>query len=240
MERTKVNNAFYDQLEEGWYDDGAHPIALLRAENAVRNPWILQTIGPSPAHILDMGCGGGLLTNQLALAGHQVTGIDLSKPSLEIGRARDTTHSVEYLHGDALEVPLPANSFDAICAMDFLEHVEQPRQIVTRVAQLLKPNGLFFFHTFNRNFLSWLLVIKGVEWFVPNTPPQMHIYSLFIKPSELTAWCQQSNLQVEQLRGLTPRPTLRGVFRRQIQKDLTFRFTRSLRTGYVGVARYRV
>ena len=71
---------------------------------------------------------------------------------------------------DAFALPFPHQSFDVICAMDFLEHVEMPEQIIRNSARLLRPNGLFFFHTFNRNLLSYVVVIKGVEWCVPNTP----------------------------------------------------------------------
>jgi 2-polyprenyl-6-hydroxyphenyl methylase / 3-demethylubiquinone-9 3-methyltransferase len=234
--RSKVNNAFYDQLQEDWYEGSDHPIALLRAENAVRNPWILQRLG-TPRRVLDLGCGGGLLTNSLAQAGHQVTGVDLSAQSLEVAKQRDTTGSVRYIHANALQLELPPASFDAVCAMDFLEHVEEPEQIVATAARLLKPGGLFFFHTFSRNWLSYLLVIKGVEWFVPNTPPQMHLYKLFIQPKELSHWCQESKLQIQEMHGLVPQIPLRGLLRRRVQDGLRFRFSRSLLTGYVGMAR---
>lgn len=236
MENSQINNAFYDELQEGWYNDKSHPIALLRAENAIRNPWILETIGPEPRQVLDIGCGAGLLTNSLALAGHHVTGVDLSVSSLEVARQRDTTQSVRYLQANAMELGDSPESFDVVCAMDFLEHVEQPQAIVALASRLLRPNGLFFFHTFNRNWLSYLLIIKGVDWFVPNSPPHMHVYSLFIKPQELSNWCADQNLAIQSLRGLSPRPTLRGLLSRQIQRDLQFRWTRSLLTGYLGYA----
>lgn len=239
----RVNNAFYEDLGEGWYEDHAHPIALLRAENLTRNPWIVQKIhsliGPSKA-ILDIGCGAGFLTNALALAGHHVTGIDTSAKSLQIAQQRDTTRSVHYLQADAFSLPFPNQSFDVVCAMDFLEHVEMPGQIVREAARLLRPNGLFFFHTFNRNPLSWLIVIKGVEWCIPNTPENMHIYSYFIKPKELCQWCEEAGLLVKELRGLTPRlfsfPFWKSLAQRKVDKRLEFRFTTSLATGYLGCA----
>jgi 2-polyprenyl-6-hydroxyphenyl methylase/3-demethylubiquinone-9 3-methyltransferase len=238
MERT-VNNAFYEDLADGWYEDRNHPIALLRAENAVRNPWILSKLPPKST-VLDIGCGAGLLTNELALHGHTVTGVDLSANSLKVAQQRDTTRSVSYLHADAFKLPYAPESFDVICAMDFLEHIPQPGQIIAQVARLLRPNGLFFFHTFNRNPLSWLLVIKGVEWCVPNTPPDMHLYSHFIKPTELQRHCQNAGMTIQELHGLAPKPNLafwKGVLRRQVQQTLEFAFTRSLLTGYVGIAK---
>ena len=169
----EVNNAFYDSLESLW--DGApdHPIALLRAENAIRTPWVQRMIKktfPKSCSVLDIGCGGGLLTNPLALDGHQVVGIDLSESSLEWAKKTDTTRSVSYLKADAKQIPLQDGSFDVVCAMDLLEHVTDPNLVIKEASRLLKPHGHLYFHTFNRNLLSYLLVIKGVEWFVKNTP----------------------------------------------------------------------
>jgi len=245
MERqsTRVNNAFYDDLGEAWYNDQTHPIALLRAENAIRNPWILERIRSlrgGNLDILDIGCGAGFLTNALALDGHRVTGIDLSTKSLHVAEKRDLSKSVKYMQLDAFALPFAQKSFDVICAMDFLEHIEMPGQIIQKVATLLKPGGLFFFHTFNRNLLSWLLVIKGVEWCVPNTPANMHIYSYFIKPSELINWCQESGLHVKEMRGLSPRIASKAfwtsLLKRKVGKDFEFKFSSRPTTGYVGIA----
>jgi 2-polyprenyl-6-hydroxyphenyl methylase / 3-demethylubiquinone-9 3-methyltransferase len=240
---TRINNAFYEDLGDAWYEDQMHPIALLRAENAARNPWILDQIkkrlGPFQ-DILDIGCGAGFLTNSLALCGHRVTGIDLSARSLEIAKKKDSTKKVRYLQLDAFALPFFDQSFNVICAMDFLEHVEMPGQIIRDVARLLRPNGLFFFHTFNRNLLSYFVVIKGVEWCVPNTPVNMHVYSYFIKPWELKNWCEQSGLKFQEIHGLSPRMTSSGFWKslltRKIDQKLEFCFTSSLKIGYVGVA----
>ncbi len=238
-----INNAFYDELGDAWYSDATHPIALLRAENALRNPWIIEKIRESQGKhcdVLDLGCGAGFLSNALALEGHRVTGIDLSAKSLDVARQRDLTHSVRYLQKDAFSLDFPEKSFDVVCAMDFLEHVENPQQVVREAACLLKPGGLFFFHTFNRNFLSWLIVIKGVEWLVPNTPKNMHVLNLFIKPKELTSWCQSAELRIAEIHGLNPRIASLSFWKslamRKVSRDFGFQFTRSLKTGYVGIA----
>ncbi len=251
MERKKtkllVNNDFYDTLHEKWYEADNHPIALLRAENTIRNPWIQRMIEEQSGlnrTILDLGCGAGLLANALALNGHEVTGVDLSINSLREAELRDTTKSVKYLYRSAEQLPFKEGTFDVVCAMDFLEHVPSPENIIREASRVLKPGGLFFFHTFNRNFLSWLIVIKGVEWFVPNTPKNMHLYSHFIKPKELQAFCAKSGLCVEQIQGL--RPDLarsafwKSFFARKVTKDFQFVFTRSLQTGYLGFARKQV
>jgi 2-polyprenyl-6-hydroxyphenyl methylase/3-demethylubiquinone-9 3-methyltransferase len=141
---------------------------------------------------------------------------------------------------DALALPFPDHSFDVICAMDFLEHIEMPAQIIKEAARLLKPGGLFFFHTFNRNWLSWLLVIKGVEWCMPNTPANMHVYSYFIKPSELQKWCETSGMKCIEMKGFSPRVASKAFWKsvvsRKIEKGFEFKFSSSLQTGYLGIA----
>ncbi len=240
---TRVNNAFYEKLGEGWYDDEVHPIALLRLENAARNPWIgekIRTLLARKCDILDIGCGAGFLSNCLAQDGHRVTGIDLSAKSLDVAAKRDLTQTVRYLQLDAFALPFADQSFDVVCAMDFLEHVEMPGHIVREAARLLRSNGLFFFHTFNRNWISWLVVIKGVEWCVPNTPSNMHVYSYFIKPLELKNWCEASGLKITEMQGLFPKIASKAFWKslmlRKVDPRLEFTFGPSLKTGYLGIA----
>lgn len=233
-----INNDFYEELGDKWLTATDHPIALLRAENRLRNPWIASKL-PSSSKVLDMGCGAGLLTLELANLGHEVTGVDLSEESLKIARKLDTKGT--YLRADVTAVPLESGSFDAVCAMDLLEHVENPQAVVQEASRLLKPGGLFFFHTFNRTFLSWLVVIKGVEWFVKNAPPDMHILRLFIKPKELQKMCAEHGLQTQEIRGLMVKFSSSAfwqmVFRRSVPEDLEFIFTESLKTGYSGFSK---
>ena len=239
----RVNNNFYEELEEKWYSDWSHPIALLRKENETRNPWILETVGKilGPGKkILDIGCGGGFLTNALAQVGHDAVGVDLSNNSLKIAQAKDATQRALYIQADALHLPFPEKSFDVVCAMDLLEHVEQPAEVIREASRVLKEGGLFFFHTFNRNPLSWLFVIKGVEWWMPNTPRHLHIYRLFIKPQELTYWCLQGQIQIQEIQGLTPRFSLlfwKSFIKRAVDEKISFRFSPSLKMGYVGFGR---
>lgn len=246
MEQTRgpsVNNELYHALGERWYKAQDDPVALLRAEAAFRNPWIIQTtrnhLGDGPLHALDIACGGGFLTNAMAKQGFVVTGLDASRESLDVARRFDETNTVRYDFGDAYRLPYEAESFDVVSAMDFLEHVEEPERVVREAGRVLKPGGLFFFSTFNRNFLGWLFAVKGVEWFVKNTPPNLHVLRLFIKPSELEGWCRVAGMPVEHMLGL--RPVLNSAFfkmlaTRIVPVDFRFRFTNSLRTGYIGYA----
>lgn len=238
-----VNNAIYDTLGTRWYVARDNPVALLRAESRLRNPWVLDRIltqvGPH-ARALDVGCGGGLLTNHLAHADLEVHGLDASQESLTVAEQYDTTRRVRYLRGDALQLPYHDASFDVVCAMDFLEHVEEPALVIREAARVLRPNGLFFFHTFNRNPLAWLVVIKGVEWFVKNTPPDMHVLRLFLKPAEVKAFCRNVGLEVRELHGSAPvfmsRAFFRMLFTGVVPDDFRFRFQPSTLISYTGYA----
>jgi 2-polyprenyl-6-hydroxyphenyl methylase/3-demethylubiquinone-9 3-methyltransferase len=237
-----INNEFYEELKERWYTASDHPIALLRAENAVRIPWILRHIGQHQT-VLDIGCGAGILTNALSKEGHKVSGIDLSKTSLEIAKQYDETQQVDYQLATAYSLPFEDEVFDVVCAMDVLEHLEDPALLISEASRVLKPGGKFFFHTFNRNLLSFLLIIKGVDWCVPNAPKNMHIYPLFIKPDELEELCLNQDLQIVNIAGFTPKifsfAFFKMLFTRKIPDNFTFRFSKRLTTGYCGYANKR-
>jgi 2-polyprenyl-6-hydroxyphenyl methylase / 3-demethylubiquinone-9 3-methyltransferase len=239
----RVNNELYHTYGERWYTAADDPVALLRAEGRVRNPWIVSEIqtrlGSGPARILDVGCGAGFLSNDLARHGHRVTGIDFSRDSLEVARRHDTTGTVSYGFGDGCRLEFADAVFDVVCAMDFLEHVEEPAKAVSEAARVLRQGGLFFFHTFNRNFRSWLVVIKGVEIFVRNTPEGMHRLRYFIKPAELSRMCGASGLRIARCRGFNPKMT-RAFWRMlatgRVGDDFTFHFTPGTALGYTGFA----
>ena len=248
---TKINTEVYDRLGERWYSAFDDPIALLRAQSRLRNPWIIEilkkTFDANPCQVLDIGCGAGFLSNELARQKHHVTGIDLSEETLEVARRHDETRTVNYMRADATNLPFEDARFEVVCAMDFLEHVESPAVLIREISRVLKPGGLFFFHTFNRNPLSGLLAIKLLEWFVRNTPKNMHIYRLFIKPPELGKYCADAGLDDMQFIGLKPvlwtrkNPfgTLKAFSSGSVPKDFRFEFTPSLAVGYSGYARRR-
>jgi len=236
-----INNAVYDELGDRWYGARDDPIALLRAESRFRNPWVIEHLRARGAEtVLDVGCGGGFLSNPLAEAGFRVTGVDQSHEALSIARQHDTTSSVRYVRSDAFGLPFADHSFDAVTAMDFLEHVDDPARVIAEAARLLKPGGTFFFYTFNRNPLSHLIVIKGVEWFVRNTPKDLHVIDLFIKPSELRGYLADAGLSVDTLRGTGPRvfswAFLRLLLTGQVSDDFAFDFAPHTWMSYIGHA----
>lgn len=238
----EVNNALYETLGERWYTAFDDPIALLRAENRVKAPWMLEQMrqrGFPHARVLDVGCGGGFLSNELARHGQRVTGIDLSPDSLRVARQYDESGTVNYVQADAAHLPWDTGSFDVVSAMDFLEHVEEPAAIIRECGRVLRPGGLFFFHTFNRNVLAELVIIKMVEWLVANTPKDMHILRLFIKPCELRDFCQKAGMTVEEMTGIRPVLSsipLKSLCSGRVPQSMRFTLTRSLLLSYMGIA----
>lgn len=239
-----VNNKAYNDLAERWYEAQDDPIALLRNQHKLEMPWILDEIRRYigyHAEILDMGCGAGFLANDLALAEHKVTGIDLSTSSLKVAESRDRTHSVKYQVGDVYKVPFAQESFDVVCAMDLLEHVSDPRKVLAEATRVLRPGGLFFFNTFNKNPLAWLVVIKGMEWFVKNTPKDYHVYSLFINPKHLSQWMDDEGLETMRIRGIRPVFAQKAFFKllgtREVPKEFRFKFTPKPHIAYTGFAK---
>lgn len=239
-----INNAWYGDLKADWYNATNSPIALLRAEARHRNPWIVdvlsKTYGNRPLRILDLGCGAGLLSNWLAQRGHLVTGIDANLESLQVAQQRDGSGQATYLLGDARSIPCADSSFDVVCAMDLLEHIENPEQVIAEISRVLAPSGVFFFHTFNRTWQSQLVVIKGVEWFVANTPKALHVSRMFVTPEELAQMCRFHKLAIAELRGSRPKfgwPLWRLLFTGSVGDDFQFIFTSSTKLGYTGYAR---
>lgn len=239
IDRELVNNSYYDSQDCHWMDPTG-PLALLKVEGKLKNEWVLKLCAeqaPPKAEILDVGCGGGFLANELAQADYQVTGVDLSEPSLEQARTLDLTKSVRYLKADAYALPFSTASFDVVTCLDFLEHVSKPEQVIKEISRVLRPGGLLVYHTFNRNPLSYLIAIKGVEWFIKGTPKDLHVYSLFIKPSELKSFMDSEGLTQMEERGL--RPVLNSAFwslltSREVRKDFRFTWTRSKTISYMG------
>jgi 2-polyprenyl-6-hydroxyphenyl methylase/3-demethylubiquinone-9 3-methyltransferase len=235
-----VNNDWYADLGTRWYAADDTPIALLRAESRHRNPWIAETLGEEPQDVLDLGCGAGFLSNYLGTRGHRVTGIDTTTENLTVAKLHDDSRRVAYRQADACALPFPDRSFDVVCAMDLLEHVEKPHALIAEASRVLRPGGRFVFHTFNRNWLANLIIIKGVEWFVKNTPKDLHVLRLFHTPAELTAMLNARGLDVVELRGSRPRfrwPLWRMLLTGRVGDDFAFTFTPSTKLGYTGIAK---
>lgn len=240
----KVNNAVYNTYGDRWYDADDDPVALLRAESKTKTPWIIDRIKEhnllnQSTKVLDVGCGAGFLSNELAKQGLQVTGVDLSEESLKIAAKHNSTKCVHYQTADAYKLPFGDSTFDVLTAMDFLEHVENPDQVIKEFSRVLKPNGIFIFHTFNRNILAHLIIIKVVEWIVKNTPKNLHVIQLFIKPKELANYCELAGMTTKEMIGIKPvfsTIPFKNLFTGVVPKTLKFEFTKSLLLSYMGFA----
>ncbi len=244
IDHPKVNNQIYNTYGNRWYEADDDPVALLRAESKTKTPWIVARIrdhgllNPN-TQVLDVGCGAGFLSNELAKLQLKVTGVDLSEESLQVACDYDSTKSVNYQTADAYKLPFPDGSFDVLTAMDFLEHVEDPAAVIKEFSRVLKPNGLFVFHTFNRNILAHLIIIKFVEWVVKNTPKHMHVINLFIKPKELELYCEKAGMESKSMIGIKPvfsSIPMKNIFTGIVPKSLKFEFTKSLWLSYIGYA----
>lgn len=244
INKHPINNDFYNTLGDRWYTAQDDPVALLRAENKLKLTWIVAEINKhykdlSKLKILDVGCGAGFATNYLAKYSDDITGIDLADDAFETAR-KYGSKSVKYIKADANSLPFENEKFDVVISLDFLEHVSQPENIISEISKVLKPSGLFFYHTFSKNLLAYLVVIKGVEWFVKNTPKNMHTYDLFINHKDVKKWCASNNLVHQSVTGL--RPIINSAFLNLIKTGVVpsgfgFKHTRSLLVSYLGYAK---
>lgn len=239
-----INNDYYNHLGDTWYDADDDPIAILRAERKVKNPWVIERIkkhfDSTYIKVADIACGGGFLSNDLGQNFAEVCALDASSSSIEVAKKNDSSKKVQYIVGDAYNLPYEDNIFDVVCTMDFLEHINDPEKVITECSRILKPGGLFFYQTFNRNILAWLVVIKFMEWFVPNTPKDLHVVDLFIKPKELQKMLDSSKLSVIEWKGWRPifdRHFFKSVLKRRVTENFGFKVSNSLAIGYIGYAK---
>ncbi|WP_420466696.1 bifunctional 2-polyprenyl-6-hydroxyphenol methylase/3-demethylubiquinol 3-O-methyltransferase UbiG [Panacagrimonas sp.] len=206
--------AHFDRLASTWWDPKGE-MGPLHALNPPRVRFIDQACGGlKEKRALDVGCGGGILSEALAARGAQVTGIDLAEAALEV--ARHHAHigglSIDYRlsAAEALATEAPA-SFDLVCCLEMLEHVPDPASVVQACAQLVRPGGDVVFSTINRNPKSFALAIVGAEYVMGLIPRGTHEYAKFIRPSELAEWCRHAGLQTQLLRGLRYNPLLKSA-----------------------------
>lgn len=203
-ERKKF--ATYDQ---DWWDING-VAAPLHKINPLRMAFITEIIGLKQKNILDVGCGGGILSEALASAKGIVTGIDITASAIETAQqhAQDNNLQIDYrlCSIEDMQVTDYQQHFDIITCMEMLEHVPDPKQIVHDCVALLKPGGFFFCSTLNRNMAAFLCGIIGAEYVLNLIPKGTHSYDRFIKPSELNTWAEQANLQLLKTIGITYNP----------------------------------
>lgn len=215
MKRPNVDSAEIAQFDahaDAWWDpDG--PFAPLHAINPLRLEYIKQH---SPvlkgAKILDVGCGGGLLTEAMAAEGAEVTGIDLAENSLAAAQQHASDHQIDMTYqcisAEALAEEFPAN-WEILTCLEMLEHVPNPASVVQACARLVKPGGKIFFSTLNRTPKAWVHAIFGAEYLLRLLPRGTHDHSAFITPAELDRWARKAGLQLLDMTGLHYQPLTR-------------------------------
>ena len=197
----------FSALAHRWWDPEGE-FRPLHDINPLRLEWIARHAELAGAAVLDVGCGGGILTEAMAQRGARVTGIDLSEKALRVAQL--------HLHESTLDIRYEKSSvedytgeFDLVTCMELLEHVPQPASMVAACARLVRPGGRVFFSTINRNPKSYLFAVVGAEYVLGLLPKGTHDYMRFIKPSELLRWSRAAGMRVEEMTGMSYNPITR-------------------------------
>jgi len=201
--------AKFSELAHRWWDTESE-FRPLHQINPLRLGWIESHRPLSGLKVVDVGCGGGILTDAMARRGADVLGVDLADKSLKVARLHaleaDTT-GVQYrnISAEDLAAEQPA-AFDVVTCMEMLEHVPDPASIVRACSAMVKPGGWVFFSTINRNAKSFLMAIVGAEYVMRMLPRGTHEYARLVRPSELAGFCRAAGLDVQASRGLEYNP----------------------------------
>jgi 2-polyprenyl-6-hydroxyphenyl methylase/3-demethylubiquinone-9 3-methyltransferase len=198
----------FSELAHKWWDKSSE-FKPLHEINPLRLAFIDDIASLKGKKVLDVGCGGGILSESMHFKGAKVTGIDLGEKALNVAKLHqlESGAMVDYqmIAVEALAEKSP-QTFDVVTCMEMLEHVPDPSAIVDAVSKLVKPNGFVFFSTINRNPKAYLHAVIGAEYILNMLPKGTHDYSKFIKPSELSSWVRESGLTVDAMRGLGYNP----------------------------------
>lgn len=203
--------AKFDALASRWWDPSGE-FAPLHAINPLRLDYIRQRAEIAGKRVLDVGCGGGILTEALAEAGADVTGIDMAEAALTVAglHRQESGARVHYERSTAEQfADLHAGEFDVVTCLEMLEHVPQPDSVIEACHRLVKPGGDIFFSTINRNPKSFLFAIVGAEYLLRMLPAGTHEYEKFIRPSELEEWARHAGLELTDSIGLHYNPVTR-------------------------------
>jgi len=198
----------FEELAARWWDPNSE-FKPLHDINPLRLDYIDRAVGLKGKEVLDVGCGGGILSESMAVLGARVTGIDMGEKPLQVAELHTLESGVQVTYRRIPVEDLAAESparFDVVTCMEMLEHVPEPASVVTACARLVKPGGCVFFSTLNRNLKSYLLAVIGAEYILGMLPRGTHDYGRFIKPSELDAWVRAAGMHTQDITGMTYNP----------------------------------
>ncbi|MCV2526298.1 MAG: bifunctional 2-polyprenyl-6-hydroxyphenol methylase/3-demethylubiquinol 3-O-methyltransferase UbiG [Candidatus Lightella neohaematopini] len=203
--RNHNNTNIFDYNINDWWDINGN-FRLLHKINPIRLHYIIMNVGDlNNKNILDVGCGGGILSESMALEGANVTGIDISSKLINIAKSHMNISKlkINYIQQTIEEhTNSYKNMYDIITCMEVLEHINQPIKLINQCAQLVKPGGKVFFSTINRNLKSWLLSILIAENILNFIPKGTHSFNKLIKPSELLSWIDKTTLYKKGIIGI--------------------------------------
>jgi len=198
----------FSQLAHKWWDPHSE-FKPLHDINPLRLGYIDRLAGLAGKSVLDVGCGGGILSEGMAQLGASVTGIDLGDKPLQVAKLHllESGRSVNYRKIAAEDLAAEqAGHYDVVTCMEMLEHVPDPQSVISACARLAKPDGWVFFSTLNRNPKSWLFAIVGAEYLLNLLPRGTHDFDRFLKPSELAQFCRNAGLSMTDLAGMSYNP----------------------------------
>ncbi len=198
----------FSELAHKWWDKTSE-FKPLHDINPLRLRYIDDAVSLSGKRVLDVGCGGGILSESMAEKGATVTGIDLGEKALKVAQLHslESGVKVDYQLIAAEELAgQSAEQYDVVTCLEMLEHVPEPSSIVQACAQLVKPGGHVFFSTINRNPKAYAFAVLGAEYLLNMLPKGTHDYAKFIKPSELASWARQADLTLTGQAGMSYNP----------------------------------
>lgn len=259
---STINNAIYDEFADTWWDENDFLHLLKSMVNPWRVPYFKQALIEhydqeiSRVRLLDIGCGGGVLTEEYALMGCQVTGIDVSAKSISVAETHAAANRlpIKYKIGSGTQLPFEDQSFDVVSCCDVLEHITDWRMVIAETRRVLKPGGPFLFDTVNRTIESRIAFIYGLQVlpFTRLMPANTHVWDMFIKPVELTRVVEQNGMTVQDLKGgqiasnpisilwnIALQKTGRINFA-ELGRRLKLKLSQDLSLNYLGYARRRM
>jgi 2-polyprenyl-6-hydroxyphenyl methylase/3-demethylubiquinone-9 3-methyltransferase len=198
----------FASLAAHWWDENGE-LKTLHQINPLRLSYISSKLDLSDKFVIDVGCGGGILSESMALLSANVTGIDMNKSLIDVAKLHqlETGTKVEYLNVPAEVLAEERSSYyDVVTCLEILEHVPDPISLIKACAKLVKPHGHVFFSTLNRNPKAYLFAILGAEYFLKLLPKNTHDYAKFIRPKELCAWSNEGGLVPQETKGISYNP----------------------------------
>jgi len=231
----RIDNAVYGVQSDEWWQPGSPWYQMIVTFDPARVGYAKKImferlkIDPKATAALEVGCGGGFMTEEMARMGFSTTGVDPSEPSLRVAaeHARRSGLDIRYRTGTGESLPFEDRTFGAVFCCDVLEHVRDLPKVISEISRVLKPGGVFYYNTLNRTWASLLGAIKiGQEWkrwaFFP---PNLHVWRMFIKPREMKSLLRQNRLEWKEHRGMMPDvpiPRLLGYLRKRARGEWTY------------------